>query len=506
MAALGDEAGPRQLPATVRAAIAARIDALPPDARTALLHASVIGQSFWRGVLGEIGELGDVGDALEALEARGLVRRHPQSQVEGDVEFAFKHVLIRDVAYATLPRALRRRELHARRARVIEDVAPDPAELALGPRVPLARGGRAGAGDRVPARGRIGARRRASDRGDVGLATRGRSTSRTTDAERRGDPAKRGAGAGRRSRSTPAQTRSSASWSRSSTAATWSRRSSPGHGRRTGPRTAEETIEIAHRAPSSSRSATGANELLPPALGAAERRPTRCAARRATCNGRSRRGSAGWGGPRDADGGWPSGTTCRPTTCTGWGATRALELSRLEVEASGDPQSAEFVLRGAGMKGLVLSGLGRYEEALAAVGDRHRDRERDGPAGNVVTNYSTRPLRDIFALDEALERSSRSPTGSALGLQHAVDERPRRRDRRRPDPGRVRPRRGRLPGDLGRDERPGVGTVARQRAPLLEPRGARARHEAAGQALTWARRALEMARVSGRTKYEVVDK
>ncbi len=129
VAALGDEAGDGDLPATVRAAIAARIDALPPDARTALLHASVIGQSFWSGVLEGIGDLGDVDDSLEALEARGLVRRHPHSQVEGDVEFAFKHVLIRDVAYATLPRGLRR-ELHSATARVIEASVPDPTELA----------------------------------------------------------------------------------------------------------------------------------------------------------------------------------------------------------------------------------------------------------------------------------------------------------------------------------------------------------------------------------------
>ena len=45
------------------------------------------------------------------------------------MEFAFKHVLIRDVAYATLPRGLRR-DLHAATARVIEASVPDPTELA----------------------------------------------------------------------------------------------------------------------------------------------------------------------------------------------------------------------------------------------------------------------------------------------------------------------------------------------------------------------------------------
>ena len=64
VAALGDDAADGDLPATVRAAIAARIDALPPDARMALLHASVIGQSFWSGVLAGIGELGDVGTVV----------------------------------------------------------------------------------------------------------------------------------------------------------------------------------------------------------------------------------------------------------------------------------------------------------------------------------------------------------------------------------------------------------------------------------------------------------
>jgi predicted ATPase len=44
--------------------------------------------------------------------------------VRGDAEFSFKHILIREVAYATLPRADRRRR-HAAVARYIEDVAAD---------------------------------------------------------------------------------------------------------------------------------------------------------------------------------------------------------------------------------------------------------------------------------------------------------------------------------------------------------------------------------------------
>jgi class 3 adenylate cyclase len=116
------EAG--SLPTTVREAIAARIDILPAEQRSALLDASVIGKRFWSGVLGAIGGNGSLGSSLDALEARDMIRRLPRSQVEGDVEYSFKHMLIREVAYGTLPRAVRR-ERHAAIARYIETQAPD---------------------------------------------------------------------------------------------------------------------------------------------------------------------------------------------------------------------------------------------------------------------------------------------------------------------------------------------------------------------------------------------
>jgi class 3 adenylate cyclase len=127
-ASVADAVSSDELPSTVWAAIAGRIDALPPDARAALLHASVIGQDFWRGVLDGIGDLEAVDEALEALESRGLILRRSRSQVEGDVEFAFKHVLIRDVAYGTLPRGSRR-DLHGAIARFLEETSTDPADL-----------------------------------------------------------------------------------------------------------------------------------------------------------------------------------------------------------------------------------------------------------------------------------------------------------------------------------------------------------------------------------------
>ncbi len=109
----------RALPTAVREAIASRIDLLPVEPRAALLDASVIGRTFWRGVLGAIHPDPDLDDRLDTLEARDLIRREPRSQVAGDVEYSFRHMLIREVAYGTLPRAVRR-ERHASIAGYIE--------------------------------------------------------------------------------------------------------------------------------------------------------------------------------------------------------------------------------------------------------------------------------------------------------------------------------------------------------------------------------------------------
>jgi class 3 adenylate cyclase/tetratricopeptide (TPR) repeat protein len=111
--------GSEELPVTVREAIASRIDALPGEARIVLLSAGVIGRTFWRGLVEVIVDDGDVDEALALLEARDLIRRDSSSQLSGDVQFTFKHMLIREVAYGTLPRAVRR-ELHAAVARHVE--------------------------------------------------------------------------------------------------------------------------------------------------------------------------------------------------------------------------------------------------------------------------------------------------------------------------------------------------------------------------------------------------
>jgi class 3 adenylate cyclase len=108
-----------RLPTSVRAIIAARLDSLPPDERAVLVDASVVGRVFWRGALTEIAPREDLSALLGSLEGRDLVQREAVSRIKGDQQFAFKHGLIHDVAYQSLPRPARR-ERHAAVARFLE--------------------------------------------------------------------------------------------------------------------------------------------------------------------------------------------------------------------------------------------------------------------------------------------------------------------------------------------------------------------------------------------------
>jgi predicted ATPase len=122
----GDEAG--SLPTTIRGLVAARLDALPDEEREVMLDASIVGRMFWRGALERIARDPDcLAVVLAALERRDLIRREPVSIIEGDQQWSFKHVLIRDVAYDLQPRA-RRREGHRHIAEFIEESTPEVGE------------------------------------------------------------------------------------------------------------------------------------------------------------------------------------------------------------------------------------------------------------------------------------------------------------------------------------------------------------------------------------------
>jgi predicted ATPase len=116
------EAG--ELPTNIRGIVAARIDALPSAEREALLDASVVGKVFWPGALGAA-----TAATLDELEGRDLIRRDPVSRLGEHPQFTFKHQLIREVAYGTLPRA-RRRERHKAIAVFLEEAVPDTGDVA----------------------------------------------------------------------------------------------------------------------------------------------------------------------------------------------------------------------------------------------------------------------------------------------------------------------------------------------------------------------------------------
>jgi class 3 adenylate cyclase len=117
------------LPTTVRGIVAARLDALPAAERSLLLDAAVVGKTFWRGALERIaGQSDGIPGLLGALERRDLVVRDTRSIIEGEQQYNFKHVLIREVAYELLPRA-RRQERHAAVARFFEESTAELGEI-----------------------------------------------------------------------------------------------------------------------------------------------------------------------------------------------------------------------------------------------------------------------------------------------------------------------------------------------------------------------------------------
>jgi class 3 adenylate cyclase/tetratricopeptide (TPR) repeat protein len=119
------------LPETVQGIVAARLDALSADDKTLLQDAAVIGKVFWSGALAAMNGLQrwTVEESLHRLERREFVRRERRSSVATETEYAFRHVLIRDVAYGQIPRA-QRAEKHQRAAAWIEALSADREDRA----------------------------------------------------------------------------------------------------------------------------------------------------------------------------------------------------------------------------------------------------------------------------------------------------------------------------------------------------------------------------------------
>ncbi len=100
--------GAERIPDTLQALIAARIDRLPAAERTLLQRAAAMGRIFMGGALAQLSpDVDDVDDALDGLLLRDLVVREARTTISGEQAYKFRHVLIREVAYAGLTKSSR---------------------------------------------------------------------------------------------------------------------------------------------------------------------------------------------------------------------------------------------------------------------------------------------------------------------------------------------------------------------------------------------------------------
>jgi class 3 adenylate cyclase/tetratricopeptide (TPR) repeat protein len=118
-----------ELPRSIQGLIATRLDGLPEDEKAVLQDAAVVGRVFWVGAVAELAgrNVGEVREALGRLRVKELVLPHEPSSFSDEHEFSFRHNLIRDGAYDSLPKALRA-DKHAGVARWAERRAGDRAD------------------------------------------------------------------------------------------------------------------------------------------------------------------------------------------------------------------------------------------------------------------------------------------------------------------------------------------------------------------------------------------
>jgi class 3 adenylate cyclase/tetratricopeptide (TPR) repeat protein len=116
-------------PDSLHSLIAARLDTLPPDRKSLLQDAAVIGKVFWSGAVAAMGgrERADVEQALHDLARKELVRPFRRSSMDDEQELGFWHVLVRDVAYGQVPRPQRAAK-HVKAAEWLEGKAGDRVE------------------------------------------------------------------------------------------------------------------------------------------------------------------------------------------------------------------------------------------------------------------------------------------------------------------------------------------------------------------------------------------
>jgi tetratricopeptide (TPR) repeat protein len=111
-----------EFPESIEGVIAVRLDRLPPETRTTLKVASVIGDPFSAPLIGELlgsGSIKDLDEQLESLRGLDMIAAGPPGP---DRDYRFRHLMIRDVVYGRLLFA-QRRQLHRRAAEHFERAA-----------------------------------------------------------------------------------------------------------------------------------------------------------------------------------------------------------------------------------------------------------------------------------------------------------------------------------------------------------------------------------------------
>jgi class 3 adenylate cyclase len=396
--------GERDLPTTIRSAIASRIDALPAGPRAVLLDASVVGRTFWRGALRALRDDEDLEQELDALESRDLIRRDPSSQLEGDAQYRFKHALVRDTAYGTLPRAGRRRR-HALVAGYVEETFPTlPGSI---PAILAHHWRQAGEAHKAIECLLVAARRAQhawAEEETMDLFARAIELA-DTDEERRRLRLLRGIAL------TELEDFEQANEALAelipelegrdlleallakARAAHWTEQT-------------EETMARSRRALDLAER-LGAKELVAPATA----RLSQAYSMRGAEGDLARAIELG----QRALETWPRGERtselaehmhlfANPNYWRG-DYERALEVAQAGVELATDPNSAESLLRLGGLAGLAMTALGRYEEAFDLF-DRQMALARDlGRPYRTILNYSTAGLRDVYDVDEARRRT-----------------------------------------------------------------------------------------------------
>src|SRR5206468_1795867 len=100
-----------ELPDSVQSLLAARLDSLEPLERRLVQHAAVVGRTFWQGALAAaVPDDHQLRQALLDLQEKDIIVPDETMRLAGEREYAFKHVLIRDVAYGMLPKSVRWRK------------------------------------------------------------------------------------------------------------------------------------------------------------------------------------------------------------------------------------------------------------------------------------------------------------------------------------------------------------------------------------------------------------